>query len=253
MNSFLVNDYNNYYDVEMSDDGTYTIVNTININGNEEFIKDLQERRRISYANTRTRSISGLANSVERVGEFDDRNNVTTEREQTWTEYADEILEKFKSGRADRIDDSIEGEENNQRNQYSLSDETSSKDGVFFDAKKGSDIRFSLADTVEETKDLITVHNLNSSELSKTLELGGLPMPSVAVIKAQDGHEMYGDVTLILPKETIDPKASKANKVYGGDAWTPTYPKIEYKPNAKVEKKVRDKYYDFAKEHRNQA
>ena len=71
-----------------------------------------------------------------------------------------------------------------------------------------ADIRFSLKESVEETKDLIAVHNLNSSELSKTLELGGLPMPSIAVIKAQDGHEMYGDVTLILPKETIDPKAS---------------------------------------------
>lgn len=109
-----------------------------------------------------------------------------------------------------------------------------------------ADIRFSLSESVEETKDLIAVHNLNGTELIKTLELGGLPMPSIAVIKAQDGHEMYGDVTLILPKETIDPKASKDNKVYGGDAWTPTYPKIEYKPNAKVEKKISDKYYDFA-------
>ena len=119
----------------------------------------------------------------------------------------------------------------------------------FGSGNTNADIRFSLKESVEETKDLIAVHNLNSSELSKTLELGGLPMPSVAVIKAQDGHEMYGDVTLILPKETIDPKASKANKVYGGDAWTPTYPNIEYKPNEKVVKKVHDKYYDFAKKH----
>lgn len=109
-----------------------------------------------------------------------------------------------------------------------------------------SDIRFSLSQSVEETKDLVAVHNLRGTELMKTMELGGLPMPSIAVIKAQDGHEMYGDVTLILPKDTIDPKTNKANKVYGGDAWTPIYPKIEYKPNAKVEKKISDKYYDFA-------
>lgn len=137
------------------------------------------------------------------------------------------------------------------KNQNINETESSLEDSITENSKKTSEngIRFSLKESVEETKDLIAVHNLNSSELSKTLELGGLPMPSIAVIKAQDGHEMYGDVTLILPKETIDPKADKSNKVYGGDAWTPTYPNIEYKPNAKVEKKISDKYYEFAKKH----
>ena len=109
-----------------------------------------------------------------------------------------------------------------------------------------ADIRFSLSKSVEETKDLMALHNLQSSELLKTLDLGGLPMPSIAVIKADAGHDQYGDVSLILPKETIDPKANKDNKVYGGDAWTPVYPKIEYKPNEKVAKKIRDKYYGLA-------
>lgn len=108
------------------------------------------------------------------------------------------------------------------------------------------DIRFSLSKSVEETKDLMALHNLQSSELAKTLELGGLPMPSIAVIKDTMSHEEYGDVSLILPKEAIDPAANKDNKVYGGDAWTPTYPKIEYKPNEKVAKKIRDKYYGLA-------
>lgn len=108
------------------------------------------------------------------------------------------------------------------------------------------DIRFSLSNSVEETKDLMALHNLQASELIKTLELGGLPMPSIAVIKDTMSHEEYGDVSLILPKEAIDPQANKDNKVYGGDAWTPTYPRIEYKPNEKVAKKIRDKYYGLA-------
>lgn len=112
---------------------------------------------------------------------------------------------------------------------------------------KDADVRFSLSDTVEETKDLIAVHNLQGEQLIKSLELGGLPMPSVAIIKAQDGHDMYGDVTLILQKDAIDPKSSKANKIYGGDAWTPTYPTIEYKPSNAVSKKIRDKYYDLGR------
>ena len=106
---------------------------------------------------------------------------------------------------------------------------------------------FSLKKPVEETKNLIALHNMQSSELERTLDLGGLPMPSIAIIKAQSGHSEYGDVSLVFDKSVIDPKASKLNKVYGGDAWTPTYPKIEYKPNDKIAKKISDKYYDFSR------
>lgn len=108
------------------------------------------------------------------------------------------------------------------------------------------DINFSLKEPVEETKNLIALHNMQSSELERTLDLGGLPMPSIAIIKAQSGHSEYGDVSLVFDKSVIDPKANKNNKVYGGDAWTPTYPKIEYKPNDKIAKKISDKYYDFS-------
>jgi hypothetical protein len=109
-------------------------------------------------------------------------------------------------------------------------------------------IRFSLSEAVEETKDLIAMHNLQGEQLLRSLELGGLPMPSIAIIKAEDSHNDYGEVSLILHKEAIDPQFSRYNKVYGGDAWTPTYPKIEYKPNAKVDKKISDKYYELARQ-----
>lgn len=109
------------------------------------------------------------------------------------------------------------------------------------------DTRFSLKKPVEETKNLIAVHNMQVSELERTLDLGGLPMPSIAIIKAQSGHSEYGDVSLVFDKSTIDPKANRDNKVYGGDAWTPVYPKIEYKPNEKVAKKISDKYYELSR------
>ena len=94
------------------------------------------------------------------------------------------------------------------------------------------DIRFSLSEAVEETHDLIALHNLHSSELLETLKLSGLPSPSVAIIKAKDGHEKYGDVSLILSKNAIDPQENKANRIYGSDAWTPT------RSNAQVEYEV---------------
>lgn len=109
--------------------------------------------------------------------------------------------------------------------------------------------KFSMRENVEETKDLIAVHNMQTSELEKSLALGGLPMPSIAIIKAKNGHSEYGDVSLVFNKDTIDPQLSKDNKVYGGDAWTPTYPTIEYKANEKVAERVSKLYYDFAKEY----
>ena len=101
------------------------------------------------------------------------------------------------------------------------------------------DIRFSLSSAVEETKDLMALHNLHTSELLETLKLNGLPSPSVAIVKAKDGHEKYGDVSLILPKETIDPQVNKANRIYGSDAWTPTRSnaQVEYEVNYDAQRK----------------
>ncbi|MBR6709563.1 MAG: hypothetical protein IKL84_07790, partial [Clostridia bacterium] len=106
---------------------------------------------------------------------------------------------------------------------------------------------FSVSKVEEETKDLIAVHNLNADKLMKSLALGGMPMPSIAIAKAEGGHENFGDISIVFDKSTIDPQASAANKVYSGDAWTPTYPTVEYKVNESVESKVSDKYYELSK------
>jgi len=52
-----------------------------------------------------------------------------------------------------------------------------------------TEAEFSLKKPVEQTKDLIAVHNLNSEKLLSTLDLGGFPMPSIAVTKAELGHK----------------------------------------------------------------
>lgn len=131
-----------------------------------------------------------------------------------------------------------------EKNAKTAMQEALEKAGV---TKEGK--RFSLSSNVEQTKDLIAVHNMTAAELEKSLDLGGLPMPSIAIIKAADGHSEYGDVSLVFGKDTIDPKKSARNKVYGGDAWTPTFPKIDYKANEKVGKRIRDKYYDLSRKY----
>ena len=120
---------------------------------------------------------------------------------------------------------------------------------VFKNDKDGGDNKFSLSEPVEEKDNLIAVHNIYTDKLVKSLKLGGFPMPSIAVIKSDMGHAEYGECSFVFDKSTIDPKADKRNKVYGGDAWTPTYPDIDYKVNEKIADKARRKYYDLYEKH----
>lgn len=106
---------------------------------------------------------------------------------------------------------------------------------------------------VEQTRDLIAVHNLSADQLMKTLELEGFPMPSIAVIRANAGHSRYGDISVIFDKATIDPAQSRRNKIYGGDAWTPTFPGIEYEASSKLVEQIRDKYYAIPADARREA
>ena len=94
--------------------------------------------------------------------------------------------------------------------------------------------RFQLASPVEVNgeKELIAVHNLTEENLREALDLGGMPSPSIAVVKAQEGHSQYGPISLVFGPDSIDPMANRANRVYGSDAWTPTRPSVEYKVNA---------------------
>lgn len=91
---------------------------------------------------------------------------------------------------------------------------------------------------VDFTKDLIAVHNLSVDQLLSSIDLGGLPSPSIAIIKAGMEHGKYGDVSILFNKNTIDPEASKNHYVYSGDAWTPTFPRTEVKINEDVLEKV---------------
>ena len=102
------------------------------------------------------------------------------------------------------------------------------------DAPVKKNIRFQLAAPVEvdSQKDLVAVHNLTEQNLQEALELGGMPSPSIAVVKAQEGHTKYGPISLVFGSDTIDPMVNRKNRVYGADAWTPTRPSVEYQVNA---------------------
>lgn len=87
--------------------------------------------------------------------------------------------------------------------------------------------KFSLKNEAEETKDLIAVHNLSEEKMKKVIKLGGFPMPSIAIVKADKGHSKFGDISVVFRKDTIDPEMNYENRVYTADAWTPSVPQTE--------------------------
>lgn len=104
--------------------------------------------------------------------------------------------------------------------------------------------RFSMDEPVEQTQDLMAIHNLDGKKMDSMLQLGAIPSPSVAIVKASQGHTQYGDYTLVFPRQSIDPKADRRNKVYGADAWTPTAAnaiverEVNYEASSAAEQKI---------------
>lgn len=108
--------------------------------------------------------------------------------------------------------------------------------------------KFSLKTPVEETDKLLALHNKDENSILAAIKLGGLPMPSIAIVKARDGHTKYGPISLVFSKDTIDPQLFRANKVYGGDAWTPTAPRVDYPVNSKKASQVEHELHRLARD-----
>ena len=115
-----------------------------------------------------------------------------------------------------------------------------------FKADNRKETKFSLKAPVEETDKLLALHNKDENSILAALKLGGLPMPSIAIVKARDGHTKYGPISLVFSKDTIDPQLFRANKVYGGDAWTPTAPRVDYPVNSKKASQVEHELHRLA-------
>ena len=111
-----------------------------------------------------------------------------------------------------------------------------------------SDIRYQSRNSLSYDRDLVAVHNLSAENLLKSINLGGFAMPSIAITKSKLQHNDYGEISLIFSKDTIDPETHKSNEVYSGDAWTPTFPKVEYKINERKSSKIYDKLYNLFKD-----
>ncbi len=78
-------------------------------------------------------------------------------------------------------------------------------------------------------RNLAAVHSLSPEKFLASVELGGMPMPSVAITRLDRPYEWGGAsaINLIGRPEMVDPK--KRSKVYMHDAYTGTMPPVKYK------------------------
>ena len=113
----------------------------------------------------------------------------------------------------------------------SIAQENAESKGNSEPVKKSVRFQLSAPVEVDQNKDLVAVHNLTEENLKEALELGGMPSPSIAVVKAKEGHTKYGPISLVFNSDTIDPMVNRANRIYGSDAWTPTRPNVEFEVN----------------------
>lgn len=71
---------------------------------------------------------------------------------------------------------------------------------------------------------LMGVHNLNERKLGMVQKLGGLPVPSIAVVNPEHKFEGFGNISLVAPQSLVTPKAG--NPVYGADVYSARFPAL---------------------------
>ena len=90
---------------------------------------------------------------------------------------------------------------------------------------------------------MIVQHNINPETLPRVERMGGIPAPSIGIVKAEEGGlKGFGRVSLLGGPEMAKPSAK--NPIWGADAYTTRTPQIEVVPNKKAEELVKKYYHD---------
>ena len=129
-------------------------------------------------------------------------------------------------------------------NQFKASDNTSptadadiryslSPKGEMVNNETGEKVELETSD-VGNTGTLMAIHNLSEDKLNGVLDLGGFPVPSIAITSTdKTGQLRYGNITVLFDKNTINPQV-KENEVYSSDIYSSRFPALENKINDNV-------------------
>ncbi|MBS0507026.1 MAG: hypothetical protein JSR53_06550 [Proteobacteria bacterium] len=76
-------------------------------------------------------------------------------------------------------------------------------------------------------RNLVVLHNLTPDNLLHADKIGGLAVPSLGITKVDAPFGGYGNITLIAPRDMVDPKTGVP--VFDRDAYTSRFPEMNYK------------------------
>lgn len=71
---------------------------------------------------------------------------------------------------------------------------------------------------------LLAVHNTRTERLAKANEIGGLAVPSIAIVKPSQGFTSFGDISLVAGPEFVKP--GRGNPVFASDVYSPRFPSL---------------------------
>lgn len=92
---------------------------------------------------------------------------------------------------------------------------------------------------------LVGVHNLTGPNVRFAKMLGGLPVPSMAIVNPEvSDFTGFGDITLIAPPELIDPKKNKASKIFDADVYSARVPKMSSYLTNESKRAIHDYFRD---------
>lgn len=97
---------------------------------------------------------------------------------------------------------------------------------------------------LDDVKDLLFLHNTSAEKLARSKEMGGMPMPSIAVTQKDIPFEGFGDITLVGKPDAFDPSI-RANKLYSADAYTVRAPSPVQKAKKKAYERFREEYAPY--------
>ncbi len=79
-----------------------------------------------------------------------------------------------------------------------------------------------------KVKTMAITHNLTADNLKHADKLGGIAVPSVAVVDKSMPMDSFGEITLVANKDKLGPQVSKTHRYFNADIYSPRYPSVVY-------------------------
>ena len=125
----------------------------------------------------------------------------------------------------------------------------SATDNIGAFSKESNDIRFSkTAKKVLDENPLAIIHNLSLSNLTHADKMGGIAVPSVAIVNQKYPLSGFGEITLIGNTSQFAPEVNAKNKYFNADVYSPRYPQVTYVVDSKTLNSANESLSDDTKE-----